>query len=404
MKRFNTFLLKENKEETWGQWGKRKAGEIVQRVSEVDPLVQKKAFLDGEIEDEMSHLKAIDKRLGKVKNPIVRKRLETDYNKTQEKIDKISFDLAAMSTASELGGAVAAVIPTGVSQVAGAAAYGAGIAGNIYSGVSDIRSGIGDIKQALRTTEPGARWTEGLEGAKRIGLGALNIGLSAVPFYGAVLKAPRTAAKAAKETTSAMGVGSEIAAAETKAARLKKIEAAARQVAKAKAKEKAILQTPLPPRDTYGGVPKSRAGFVTPTTPTDYDVAMAARTKVAEKVSKGEAKVAGLKNAPDEVARAKARTEAAAAKAAAAAFAKTQKNALLKAQVAKVMSPITIPRKLLGGALGGAVGGGVAGAIGTLADAIKGGGMGGRGDGEGSGTPQFVSGLSPLGGNVGRIK
>jgi len=398
MIRFNTFLLEQEKsEQGWGEWAKNLATSTKDRILEVDPVSTTKGFFTGKMLDRLDYLSTIEKRIdkikkkaesqGKVADPNLLRRLEMEYDREQANIDKDSTDLALTGTALELGGGAVNLIP-GVGQVVGIPAYLTGVAQNIGSAELDIRSGIGDIKQAYRTGDSEQGW----DAARRIGLGAASGLLSLVPAAGALIKTPIQASKAARTATE-LAHAPLVAKAEQQAVKNAASAAEAAEIATRRRQVADALKDKL-----------SKMEHGNP-----FTGSVQSKTRKAEEAaSRAEQKATSMAAKPNVAKVAKETAETAAAGAARQAGRQALKYSAARGALGKVTAPFRVPAKLLRTPLGAAIGGGAAALAGAGFEKVFGGlGGGGGGGGEdgggGGGTPQFVSGLSPTGQNVGRL-
>lgn len=294
-----------------------------------------------------------------------------EADRIQDEMDAITTGAYAAGLGLEVGAGAAAL--TGVGAPAAPFIYGAGVLTNIGAGVGDIATGIADVGQFMSLIDKDREQAkkQAIEAGLRLGSGVIGIGTSFTPFA--------SAGKAISKSVK-VAIGTEKAA--------NAVKQGAKQAAKAETrrigvKTKAVdeyerLKTVYPP-----GHPERKEAFRAAEFAKSKADEAAAAARVAEKAA------ADLPNRSKRIGDA-------------------IRDGVKSGDIP--LKPISNRWKGLkglvgaGGRLLGLAGVGAAAALGNkIADGFGGGGGGGGGEGGGGGTPQFVSGLAPLGSNVGRL-
>jgi hypothetical protein len=293
-----------------------------------------------------------------------------EADKIQDEMDAITTGAYAAGLGLEIGAGAAAL--TGVGAPAAPFIYTAGVLANIAAGAGDIATGMADVGQFMSAKDTKQAKKQAIEAGLRLGSGVLGIGTSLTPLAGAgkaISKSYKVASGAEKAANAVKQKAKQAANVETKV----------KGVTTKAVDEYEKLKTALPP-----GHPERKRAFRKAEFAKSKADEAAAAARVAEKAA------ADLPNRSKRIGDA-------------------VRDGIKSGDIP--VKPISNRWKGLkglvgaGGRLLGLAGVGAAAALGNkIGDGFGGGGGGGGGEGGGGGTPQFVSGLSPLGLNVGKIK
>ena len=408
MLRFRTFISEDLQENAMSglPYFAMNPRRVVEAAKSFEPFVNPvNAF--GDVEDQRDYINKIQDRLTKVTDPRKRANLESELSSAQSDMDKRLIAIAGSSLAMQ--GASTLLGPKGafVGKVAGSVL-------DAYASIEDLKNAWIDVKQTGRAAKKAAEGltsymrskdgqvtpemvaaipalktagTEALEAGIRGGAGILGAVTVAVPGVRAGIGMAKGAALAKIAKSKATTLATKAAKA-SDAAQLATRQSVRRAIEAGEALDNARTM-PYPDLAT-------RSTTIDNLTRASDDAIKASEEMAKKSASAG--KVAD-------------RTATAAEKlptAGKTALTIGNKELSLAAKAAAAGKTLRLGGKgLATGAKLAGVGLAAAGAgvVSGLVDAAlegKGKGMGGGG-GEGGGTPQFVSGLSPLGSNVGRL-